>query len=226
MKSNTRNKSTAPSRLPASSREAILAAALKAFARDGFDGASLPKIAEMAQVGHPLIHYHFGSKDNLWRETMEFALGDLSREASAIRAASRGLSPLDRLRVLLQAFTHFAARCPDHFSMIMAEARSGSSRFVWLREHYASVFLEDLLSILAEAQQAGLIRNIDLDQLSSVLIGSVLIYFTVNPARMRPADVHRLADGYVDFLLDVLLEGARPKAVMPAPKPVVRRSRR
>jgi hypothetical protein len=40
----------------------ILEAALLAFARDGFDGASLPKIAEIAKVAHPLIHYYIRSK--------------------------------------------------------------------------------------------------------------------------------------------------------------------
>src|SRR6266478_9921996 len=69
----------------------ILEAALTAFARDGFDGASLPKIAEIAQIAHPLIHYYFGSKDNLWRETVDYAFGGLVAEATAVEAASRGL---------------------------------------------------------------------------------------------------------------------------------------
>src|SRR6266404_806186 len=88
----------------------ILEAALLAFARDGFDGASLPKIAEIANVAHPLIHYYFGSKDNLWRETVDYAFGGLVAEAAAVEAASRGLSPLHRLRVMIQAFAQFAAQ--------------------------------------------------------------------------------------------------------------------
>src|SRR6267378_6093425 len=67
----------------------ILEAALTAFARDGFDGASLPKIAEIAKVAHPLIHYYFGSKDNLWRETVDYAFGGLIGEAKAVEASSR-----------------------------------------------------------------------------------------------------------------------------------------
>src|ERR1700728_1025364 len=89
-------------------RNQILEAALMAFARDGFDGASLPKIAEIARVGHPLIHYYFGSKDNLWRETVEYAFGGLIGEAKAVEAASSSLSPLQRLRVMVQAFAQFA----------------------------------------------------------------------------------------------------------------------
>ncbi|RYE57225.1 MAG: TetR/AcrR family transcriptional regulator, partial [Rhizobiaceae bacterium] len=81
MNKQVKSKASAPARaMSVNAKSAILDAALKAFARDGFDGASLPKIAEMAQIAHPLIHYHFGSKDNLWRETVDYALGDLGRE--------------------------------------------------------------------------------------------------------------------------------------------------
>src|SRR4051812_41453758 len=118
--------STAVPREPAikaNAKQAILDAALAIFARDGFHGASLSNIAERAHVLAPLIPYHFGSKDNLWRATVEFALGDLNREADTIKRASRGLSPLDRLSLQIRSFTHFAARYPDHFGLLCSEAR-------------------------------------------------------------------------------------------------------
>src|ERR1700687_531244 len=121
-------------------RKEILEAALTAFARDGFDGASLPKIAEIAKIAHPLIHYYFGSKDNLWRETVDYAFGGLVAEAAAVEAASRGLSPLHRLRVMVQAFAQFAARYPDHLGLIMAEMRSDSERLGLLRKKYLNAF--------------------------------------------------------------------------------------
>ncbi len=188
-------------------KAAILDAALRAFSRDGFDGASLPKIAEMAKIAHPLIHYHFGSKDNLWRETVDYALGDLSREASTISTASRGLSPLDRLRVLIRALTHFAARCPDHFGLILAEARSDSDRFQWIQENYTGTFLENLQAIIREAQDEGQIRPIAITNLSFVLMGSVLLYFTVNPNLPRDGEIDQLADEHAELLLDIILNG-------------------
>ena len=42
------------------SKEEILEAALTVFARDGFEGASMPKIAKMAQVAPPLGLYLVG----------------------------------------------------------------------------------------------------------------------------------------------------------------------
>src|SRR5882724_2418214 len=130
---------TAPS--DDNTRSVILAAALQAFSRDGFDGASLPKIARAANVGHPLIHYYFGSKDTLWRETVEYAFGGLISEASIIESASRGLSPLDRLRVLVRAFSLFAARYPSHLGIIMSEARADTERLTWLKTNFIHAFV-------------------------------------------------------------------------------------
>jgi AcrR family transcriptional regulator len=45
----------------------ILAAAERLFARDGFDGVSLREIASEAHAHLALIHYHFGSKMDLYR---------------------------------------------------------------------------------------------------------------------------------------------------------------
>jgi len=52
-------------------REAILAAARKAFAERGFDGASIRAIATSAGVDPALVHHYFGAKDQLFVETMQ-----------------------------------------------------------------------------------------------------------------------------------------------------------
>jgi AcrR family transcriptional regulator len=192
------------------SREAILMAALKSFARDGYDGASMPKIARLANVAAPLIHYYFGSKEKLWREAVEHSLGELRGEAAAICNATRGLAPLDRLRALLQAHTQFAAKWPDHFFMIIAEARSDSLRFDWVQANYTGVLFEEVVAILRDARDAGAIRDVRLDQVAVTLIAGILLYFTVYP-QSGEETVDEVANGFCDQMFDVLLRGlAKP----------------
>jgi len=188
-------------------KKAILDAALRAFARHGFDGASLPKIAEMARIAHPLIHYHFGSKDNLWRETVDHALGDLLREAATIHTASRGLSPLDRLRVLVRAFSHIAVRCPDHFILILAEARSDSDRFSWIEENYSGEFVEKLTETIREAQEQKQIKDVPPKALAFSLMGAMLLYLTINPSLPEDICPGKLADEHAELILDIFLNG-------------------
>src|ERR1700731_1393792 len=186
-------------------RKEILEAALTAFARDGFDGASLPKIAEIAKIAHPLIHYYFGSKDNLWRETVDYAFGGLIAEATAVEASSRGLSPLQRLRVMVQAFAQFAARYPNHLGLIMAEMRSDSERLAWLRENYINAFVGRLTRALKDAQEQNEIKKIPLDHLAFILIGSIVLYFSINFEPLKNVKSEGLANRHAKWVLEVIL---------------------
>jgi AcrR family transcriptional regulator len=51
-------------------REAILGASREAFADRGFDGASIRGIATAAGVDPALVHHYFGSKEQLFLESM------------------------------------------------------------------------------------------------------------------------------------------------------------
>ena len=192
------------------SKEALLTAAQKVFASDGYDGASMPKIAKRAGVAAPLIHYYFGSKENLWRETVALSLRDLRRDALAIGEATRALAPLDRLRVILQALTQHAARWPDNFVMIMAEARSESDRFAWVQENYTGVIFREVLSILQDAKDRKVIKDVGIDQLAFLLIGGVLVYFTANPVirdNTNAEDLDKISREYTDLMFGLLREG-------------------
>ena len=195
------------SALDPGNRNQILEAALMAFARDGFDGASLPKIAEIAKVGHPLIHYYFGSKDNLWRETVEYAFGGLIGEAKAVEAASSSLSPLQRLRVMVQAFAQFAARYPNHLGLIMAEMRSDSERLDWLRENYLNAFVKRLTRVLKDAQEQNEIKKVPVEHLVPILMGSILLYFSIDVKPSKNADLEELANRHAKWVLEVILQG-------------------
>jgi AcrR family transcriptional regulator len=50
------------------SREAILRAAERLFAREGYDRCSIRQISERSGVNQGLVHYHFKSKENLFVE--------------------------------------------------------------------------------------------------------------------------------------------------------------
>lgn len=203
----------APSRLrstvieDAGTRAAILKAALEAFSRDGFDGASLPKIGKTANIGHTLIIYYFGSKDNLWRQTVEYAFGGLMAEAATIEAASRDLTPLDRLRVLIRAFAMFAARHPSHLGLIMSEARANTERLGWLQQNYTDRFVANLQRILVEAQAVGQVKPIPVKHLDLIIIGSVVLYFSVKLDLPKKTSTDQLASDHADWVLDVLLKG-------------------
>lgn len=56
---------------PTATRDAILRAARTLFAERGYERTGLRGIAEAAGVHPALIHYHFGSKQQLYREVLD-----------------------------------------------------------------------------------------------------------------------------------------------------------
>lgn len=54
----------------AEGREALLAAAARVVAREGFGGLTYRSVAEQAGTTHGLVSYHFGSRDKLIHETV------------------------------------------------------------------------------------------------------------------------------------------------------------
>src|SRR5262249_2836573 len=88
-------------------REKIIKAASRAFARNGYDGASIRAIVAAADVNQAAINYHFGSKEGLYRAVLQTALqalmqddgarpspGRLSREAALRRFVRQQLRPI------------------------------------------------------------------------------------------------------------------------------------
>jgi TetR/AcrR family transcriptional regulator, mexJK operon transcriptional repressor len=70
-------------------RQAILEAAFRIFARDGYGQSCVREIAAEANVAKPTVYNHLGDKETLFHEAMQAAVG---------RTVGRSLTALDQLR--------------------------------------------------------------------------------------------------------------------------------
>lgn len=207
---------------------AILEAALGVFAREGFDGASIPAIAKAADIGHPLVHYHFGSKENLWRTAVDYAFGDLAQSIAVLEAAAISLEPVDALKLLCRGFAQFTARHPLHTLIIFNELRTGGDRFDWLIERYLRPLHARLDAVIAAAVATGRIRPVPAAHLSSIVIGAAAHFFGAAPliARLYDIDVQdpEVIEAHATWAVEILMNGL---AVVPeAASPSMRRSKR
>src|SRR5260370_3559179 len=78
-------------------RGAILDAAIAEFAERGFEGASIRAIADRLGLQHPIITYHFRTKDLLWPAPAEHAFAQI-RARWDTSAPENSALPLARLR--------------------------------------------------------------------------------------------------------------------------------
>jgi len=88
---------------PDATREAVLAAAERLFAEQGFANTSLRDLSSASGVSHPLIHHHFGSKEGLYLAVKRRLVENYAqRFPSAARAVNRPLNIGSELRRLME----------------------------------------------------------------------------------------------------------------------------
>jgi AcrR family transcriptional regulator len=75
-------------RNPEETKERIFKAATKIFAKRGFDGARVDRIAAEARINKQLLYHYFGSKDELFTAVLERAYQDIRRQEAALELDS------------------------------------------------------------------------------------------------------------------------------------------
>jgi AcrR family transcriptional regulator len=142
-------------------RSAILEAALAEFAEKGFEAASIRSIAERTGFQHPLITYHYPSKDVLWRAVAEDTFKRI-REAWDQRAAEHArLSPRERLRVEYHAVFRHTAAFPEFHRFMRQEASIGNARLQWVAKTVLKPLIDRLLPQIEAAQKQRLLPRVE-----------------------------------------------------------------
>src|SRR4029450_9101234 len=70
-------------RVSKATRDKIIKAASRAFAVNGYEGASIRAIVAEPDVNQAAINYHFGSKEGLYRAVLQTALRALMKDDDA-----------------------------------------------------------------------------------------------------------------------------------------------
>lgn len=195
-------------------RDAILSAALTVFAKHGFEGASLLEIANHAGTRHPVILYHFGSKELLWQAVINhiFNFGDLHvNRYRNVDAWTRDLEPLAVLKLVCRSFIHFAANNPERLALVIYELYGGSSRLQWLCETHFGPFYARLGPIIQAAVDDGAIAPIPVPHFAQILIGAASMFYLGRPVMKIIHDVDTTdpatIDAHADWVMQALFNG-------------------
>src|SRR6266571_424299 len=142
-------------------RGAILDAAIAEFAERGFEGASIRAIADRLGLQHPLITYHYRSKDILWRAAAEHAFAQIRAGWDTSAPENSDLPPLVRLREEYATLFRYTVAFPEFHRFMRQEAFTDNPRLKWVAETVLAPLLGRLIPQIVAAQKQGLLPAVD-----------------------------------------------------------------
>ncbi|ANB76237.1 hypothetical protein AYM40_28705 [Paraburkholderia phytofirmans OLGA172] len=142
-------------------RSAILNAALTEFSSKGFEATSIRSIAERIGKQHPLITYHFRSKEILWQAVAEYVFERVQQERDASLLSFGPASAVDRLKLAYRALFRFTVDFPEFHRFVLQESLGYSSRLQWLADIILKPLLDWLLPQIRAVQEEHAVPNVD-----------------------------------------------------------------
>ncbi len=117
-------------------RSRLVAAAVRAFTSIGYDGVSVREIERQAEVNRGLVAYHFGTKDALWREAVNWLMARFHEEFTPYQETLREVRPTERELILLTVHARFCSKYPEYLRLLLLEGDQDSDRKTWLVEQH------------------------------------------------------------------------------------------
>jgi AcrR family transcriptional regulator len=194
-------------------RAQFLDAAIRLFACHGYDAVSTGDIAKAVNLTQSMVHYHFGSKENIWRAAVTHLMRRRGPLFSPTRLAQAPKDPIAKLEMLIRNLA--AANCaePDYARIVMLESISNSERLDWLIDEFIRPGFKVFDDAIEEARQRSDIREISTHYLSNIVTSTVTLSFSLGPVMQKVygLDVH--SEEYLDALTSaitgVIFDGLR-----------------
>jgi len=189
-------------------RTRILKTALTEFAQRGYEGVSTTEIAKAAGVTQPLIHYHFKSKDALWKASVEQIFSWLHSDFMGLFDSLPKDDPEQMVRTVVRAFLAFSREHPEFGQFILREGTQRSERLDWLINEW----MLPPLSKFAETQEMGIeegwLRDMPFAQIASIVASVSTMFFALGPMVDTlygiSSDDQEQVDAYCDTVVEMV----------------------
>jgi TetR/AcrR family transcriptional regulator len=218
---NTQKPATATD---ADNRSRLLYAATDAFAQYGYEGASLRAIADNAGVSFQLIAYYFGSKEELWIETVDFLFERYLETGKGLGFTTSG---------------NLAEQFHNHLRLLLTDMlQRPELRKIWIQEYLAGSaryhevirpkikYLYDTLAhpYFEEVVRLGIVERFTADEIgllwSSVVQNNVVYPYYIELTLGLPAGSPKSIERQVDLLFAVLTERRAEASARPGAEPM------
>lgn len=159
-------------------RQAILQAALEAFASLGFEGASTRQIAKAAGIKQGHLVYYYPSKESLWRAVAETFSAEckimLTRELTP-EALDK---PYETAQIVLPLYVRFMARHHRLSRLMLQEFSMDTQRRDWAVENLGKPMWGLLRPLFEALARGGLLACKEPVSAYTLLLGGSMLPFS------------------------------------------------
>jgi AcrR family transcriptional regulator len=201
-------------------RDRLVAAAVKLFARQGFHATSVQAIVEMAQATKGAFYHHFDAKEDVLFEILEFFQLEFGRRAAEVVAVAdaQGSGAKETIGNIVETAIELYGDFGDYYLVWVSELRMlqdetfDSERLATLA-HNAQANLRLISGVIRRGIAAGEFRPMSDLGAVAIAISSLPMYFrALSPG--KPIDVRTGRKMWADFFINGM--SARSDAPVPS----------
>jgi AcrR family transcriptional regulator len=132
-------------------RDSILKAAIKVFAKHGYKGGSVEKIARAAKSYDRMIYYYFGSKEGLFVEVLEETYRRFNEAEAQIEADLA--QPVESLKAVVRFMWGYYQKNPEFITLLNTENLHRGAHIA--KSLRARDYSSEAIAVLARVLQVG-----------------------------------------------------------------------
>lgn len=182
--------------------DAIVQAAQQLFAERGYQSVSTEEIAKTAGVSKGLVHYHFGSKEELVVRILENGQGILTEVLDAIAQSPN--TAREKVKAAIKAYLEMASSGPG-LARIALTSFFETADIPRIRSIMLKSLEEQLLKFVAlidEGIANGEFRPVDSRLTTHFVIGMAFEVLRVITVQHQPMNAEKIADEVTGILID------------------------
>jgi AcrR family transcriptional regulator len=183
-----------------SARDSLRKAAIRLFSEKGYSATSTREICERAKVTKPTLYYHFGSKEQLYRDLIFDESSECKRQLAL--AATRGETARERLIEVLTVDFALTRREPELTQMMFRSLFSPKKEmptidFIEIGMEWADLLEGIIREGVKKRELEGKPREI-----AEAILGIHLIYTMAYVVIGKPDLNRALARRIIDLVVD------------------------
>lgn len=151
----------------------IMSTALKLFSEQGYTRATTKQIAEKSNVNEITLFRHFGNKEALFQETLEYYVEEMHLDDEIERLISQ-----DFEKSMSEIAADYLDYCMRNKSLYLIQMRLPDNMEKFVKLKMSRGFKKGIIPYFQHLESQGMIKG-DLEKMASTFINSILGAYTI-----------------------------------------------